>query len=112
MIDIWHNPRCSKSRETLKLLQDNGYDPSVRLYLDNAPGVEEIRHALDLLGLSARDFIRRKEALFKELGLENASDDELIAAMAGNPKLIERPVVFANGKAAIGRPPEQVLTIL
>ena len=112
-VTIWHNPRCSKSRETLTLLTDRGLDPEVRLYLDNAPDAEEIRHALDLLGLPAIDLVRTKEPEFKAEGLtKDSPEDMLIAAMAGTPKLIERPVVFANGKAALGRPPENVLSIL
>ncbi|MBV7410507.1 arsenate reductase (glutaredoxin) [Maritimibacter sp. DP1N21-5] len=112
-VTIWHNPRCTKSRETLKLLTGRGIDPEVRLYLDNAPDAAELRHALDLLGIAAIDLVRTKEAEFKAEGLtKDSPDDLLIAAMAGTPKLIERPVVFANGKAALGRPPENVLAIL
>ena len=112
-ITIYHNPRCSKSRETLKLLQDKGIEPEVRLYLENAPSAEELRETLALLGIPAIDLVRTKEAEFKAEGLSKDSpDDLLIAAMAGTPKLIERPVVFANGKAALGRPPENVLDIL
>lgn len=112
MITIWHNPRCSKSRQTLALLEGRG-DVTVRNYLEDAPSADEIRTARDLLGLSAIAMMRPKEAAFQELGLSKDDDDEsLIAAMAKAPKLIERPIVFANGKAALGRPPEQVLTIL
>jgi arsenate reductase len=112
MITIWHNPRCSKSRETLALLTDKGITPEVRLYLDDVPTADELRSALAILGLSAGELVRRKEALFKDLDLANAHDDQLIDAMAANPKLIERPIVFANGRAALGRPPENVLAIL
>lgn len=112
-VEIWHNPRCSKSRETLKLLTDRGIDPAVRLYLDNSPDPKEIRAALAAAGLTAAELIRRKEPAFKEAGLgPDSSEDELIAAMAAWPKLIERPLVFANGKARLGRPPEAVLEIL
>ena len=112
-VTIWHNPRCSKSRETLQLLTDRGLDPEVRLYLDNPPDPEELRRALDLLGRPAIDLVRTKEPEFKTEGLtKDSPEDMLIAAMAGTPKLIERPVVFANGKAALGRPPENVLSIL
>lgn len=111
MITIWHNPRCSKSRQTLALLE--GRDVTIRLYLDDAPDAGEISAALALLNLRAIDLIRRKEPEFRDLGLGTSSDDAtLIAAMAATPKLIERPVVFANGKAAIGRPPDSVLDIL
>ena len=112
MITIWHNPRCSKSRETLALLADKGITPEVRLYLDDVPTADELRSTLATLGLTAGELVRRKEALFKDLDLANAHDDQLIDAMAANPKLIERPIVFANGRAALGRPPENVLAIL
>lgn len=112
MITIWHNPRCSKSRETLALLNEKGITPEVRLYLDDVPTADELRSALATLGLTAGELVRRKEALFKDLNLAEASDDQLIDAMVANPKLIERPIVFANGRAALGRPPENVLAIL
>ena len=112
MITIWHNPRCSKSRETLALLTDKGIMPEVRLYLDDVPTADELRSALATLGLTAGELVRRKEALFKDLDLSGARDDQLIEAMIANPKLIERPIVFANGRAALGRPPENVLAIL
>lgn len=110
---IWHNPRCSKSRATLKLLEDRGVTPEVRLYLEDAPSEDELRAALALLGIGAGDLARRGEAAFREEGLSRASSDEdILGAMVRVPKLIERPVVFAGGKAAIGRPPEAVLGIL
>ena len=112
MITIWHNPRCSKSRETLALLTDKGIAPEVRLYLDDVPTADELRSALATLGLTAGELVRRKEALFKDLDLADSNDDQLIDAMVANPKLIERPIVFANGRAALGRPPENVLAIL
>lgn len=110
---IWHNPRCTKSRETLKLLQDKGVTITERRYLEDAPSEAEIRAALSLLDIPAIQLMRTKEPEFKAHGLSKGSDeDTLVAAMAGTPKLIERPVVFANGKAALGRPPEAVLQIL
>ena len=113
MTEIWHNPRCSKSRETLKLLEAQGITPDVRLYLEDAPDEATLREVAVLLGKRPVEMMRVKEALFKELGLtKDDSDDTLFAAMANHPKLIERPIVFANGKAAIGRPPEAVLAIL
>jgi arsenate reductase len=112
MITLWHNPRCSKSRETLALLTDKGITPEVRLYLDDVPTADELRSALATLGMTAGELVRRKEALFKELDLTDASVDQLIDAMVANPKLIERPIVFASGRAALGRPPENVLSIL
>ena len=110
---IWHNPRCSKSRETLALLEEKGEQPIIRKYLEDAPSAEEIREILALLGIEPRALMRTKEALYKELGLADVSDNEaLIKAMVDNPKLIERPVVIKNGKARLGRPPESVLEIL
>lgn len=111
MITIWHNPRCSKSRQTLALL--DGREVEVRKYLEDAPSVDELRAAQTALGLSAIEMMRPKEALFKDLGLTNDTpEDTQLEAMAANPKLIERPIVFANGQARLGRPPEQVLDIL
>ncbi|MBT1445563.1 arsenate reductase (glutaredoxin) [Shewanella sp. JM162201] len=111
---ILHNPRCSKSRETLALLTDKGVDVNVVEYLKDTPDTAEIKRILSLLGISARELMRTKEEEYKALGLDNPSLDEdaLIAAMVATPKLIERPIVLANGKAAIGRPPVNVLEIL
>ena len=110
---IWHNPRCSKSRQTLALLEEHGEEITVRAYLDDAPSEAEIRTALTQLGCTAINLIRPGETLFKELNLSKLSDeDTLIAAMVKHPKLIERPIVFKSGRAAIGRPAEQVLDIL
>ncbi|RAL23994.1 arsenate reductase (glutaredoxin) [Lujinxingia litoralis] len=111
-LTIWHNPRCSKSRQTLQLLEEHGAELTVRRYLDDPPSVDELRHALTLLGIDAAGLVRRKEALFKELDLKDAADDALIEAMATHPKLIERPLVLSEGDAAIGRPPEDVLRLL
>lgn len=112
MTTIWHNPRCSKSRTTLELIKDAGVTPTIRLYQDNAPTEAEIRAALALLNIPASALIRTGEAIYKELGLKTADEDTLIKAMADHPKLIERPVVINNDKAALGRPPESVLDIL
>lgn len=111
---IYHNPRCSKSRATLALLQDRGIEPEITLYLESPPEAGELRMILEKLGLSAREFMRKGEAEYTELGLDNEalSEDELIQAMVTNPKLIQRPVVLAGDRAAIGRPPETVLDIL
>ena len=110
---IWHNPRCSKSRQTLALVEEQGVTPVVRRYLEDAPSEAEIRAALAALGLKPIEAMRTKEAEFKTLGLtKEASDETLIAAMAQVPKLIERPIVFKGGKARLGRPPEAVLEIL
>ncbi|WP_374763103.1 arsenate reductase (glutaredoxin) [Yunchengibacter salinarum] len=111
-VTIWHNPRCSKSRETLKLLEDKGVHPDVRLYLETPPDEAEIRDILGRLGLKPRQLMRTGEAAYKDQGLKDVSDDDaLIRAMAETPKLIERPVVINGPKAALGRPPERVLDI-
>jgi len=113
VITIWHNPRCSKSRQALALLEARGGSVTIRRYLDDAPSVDELRLTRDTLGLRAIDMMRPGEAVFKELSLSKTDDDEvLIAAMAKHPKLIERPIVFANGRAVIGRPPERMLEIV
>lgn len=113
MITIWHNPRCSKSRQTLALLQDRGLDITIRRYLEDAPTPAELEAALNLLGVPASALIRTSEPEYRAQGLGKTSDPAaLVAAMAARPKLIERPVVFANGAARIGRPPEAVLDIL
>lgn len=111
---IYHNPRCSKSRQTLALLQERGLEPEIVRYLETPPDAATLRALLNMLGLAPRALMRRKEAPYKDLNLadEGLSEAELIAAMVANPVLIERPIVTANGKAAIGRPPEQVLSIL
>ncbi|SIO32595.1 arsenate reductase (glutaredoxin) [Vannielia litorea] len=108
---IWHNPRCSKSRETLKLLEERGYTPQVRLYLENPPDPAELEHTCRLLGVAPITLIRRKEEPARAL-TDDMPADMLFAAMAADPIMIERPIVFHNGKAAIGRPPEDVLAIL
>jgi arsenate reductase len=111
---IYHNPRCSKSRATLSLLQERGIEPDITLYLENPPSEKELSSLLRQLGISARELLRKGEAEYRELGLADPklTEAELISAMASNPRLIERPIVVANGKAAIGRPPESVLDIL
>lgn len=114
-VSIYHNPRCSKSRETLSLLKANGVEPEVVLYLETPPGAATLKSLLSQLGFaSARELMRRKEDLYKELNLADdaLSEEQLIQAMIDNPKLIERPIVLANGQARIGRPPESVLEIL
>lgn len=109
---IWHNPRCRKSRETLALLQDAGHQPAVRLYLADTPREAEIIAVRNALGVTADAMMRKGEAVFKDLGLATASEDALIDAMVAHPILIERPILIHDGKAAIGRPPENVLKIL
>lgn len=111
-VTIWHNPRCSKSRQTLQLLNDRGIKPEVVDYQKSPPTAGEISRVLALLSCKASEVVRKGENIYKELDLASASEDELLAAMASNPILIERPIVEANGKAVLGRPPENVLTIL
>lgn len=114
MVTIYHNPRCSKSRETLALLEANGVEPDILLYLDNPPSKAALKSLVKKLGLkSAREMMRTKEDLYKELGLAaEIKEAALIDAMAEHPVLIERPIVVNGGKAAIGRPPENALDIL
>ena len=110
---IYHNPRCSKSRQTLELLEQNGVQPEVIKYLETPLSIEALKTLYAQLELSeVRAMMRTKEELYKQLSLADASDEQLFTAMAENPKLIERPIVVANGKAKHGRPPVQVLAIL
>ncbi|WP_415901285.1 arsenate reductase (glutaredoxin) [Neptuniibacter sp. QD29_5] len=113
-VTIYHNPRCSKSRQTLALLEENGVEPQVRNYLDEAPSADELKVVLSQLGISARDLLRKKEAEFKENGLDDMSlsEDQIIEIMTNVPKLIERPIVIKGDQARIGRPPESVLEII
>lgn len=113
-IRIFHNPRCSKSRATLALLQERGLEPEITLYLETPPDAGELRSILNKLGLTARELMRAGESEYLDQGLddETLSEDALIAAMVNSPRLIERPIVLANGRAAIGRPPESVLDIV
>jgi len=112
-IKIYHNPRCSKSRNTLALLEEQGVDAEVVKYLDTPPNKEELKELLKMLGMSPRELMRTKEEVYKELGLKDVTDEEaLIEAMVANPKLIERPIVVKDGKAAIGRPIENIVELL
>ncbi|QUN04454.1 arsenate reductase (glutaredoxin) [Shewanella yunxiaonensis] len=113
-VTLYHNPRCSKSRDALTLLQNTGCHIDIIEYLKTPPDANAIKTLLAQLQLSPRELMRTKEAEYKELGLDNPelTDDELIAALVATPKLIERPIAVANGKAIIGRPPIQVLSIL
>ncbi|QPM90356.1 arsenate reductase (glutaredoxin) [Pseudooceanicola algae] len=113
MITIWHNPRCSKSREALKLLQDAGADLTERRYLDNPPDGTDLRVILAMLGVPAIAMMRVREPLFRELGLSRDDSEEvLIDAMSKHPRLIERPIAFQGKRAVIGRPPETVLELI
>lgn len=113
-VTIWHNPRCSKSRQTLALLQENNVEPTVFEYLKTPPDCGAIATVLGQLGMQPRDLLRRGESEYKEQGLQDLSvgDDKVIEAMAEYPKLIERPIVIKGNQARIGRPPENVLEIL
>ena len=113
-VTIYHNPRCSKSRRTLDLLRGRVIEPEIVEYLKTPPSAARLDELLGLLGLEPRQLMRRKEAAYTELGLNDPalSRAALIAAMAEAPILIERPIVVAGGKAALGRPPEAVLDIL
>lgn len=112
-VTIWHNPRCSTSRTTLVLLEQHGLQPTIVEYLKTPPSADELKATLKKLHMRPRELMRKKEALYKELGLdaEGLSDDQLINAMVENPILIERPVVFFRARAALGRPPENVLDL-
>ena len=113
-ISIWHNPRCSKSRETLALLEDKGFEPEVFLYLNEQPNAQQISDILSKLGITARELLRNSEDAYKQQNLKDKTltDAQLIEAMVAEPKLIQRPIVVNGNQAKLGRPPEQVLEIL
>ena len=113
-VSIYHNPRCSKSRQTLALIEENNIEPTVIEYLKTPPSKNELKKILKLLNISARDLLRTKEAEYREQGLDNPqlNEDQIIDLMIKHPKLIERPIVVTDNAAAIGRPPEKVLEIL
>ncbi len=113
-IKIYHNPRCSKSRQTLQLLQDNNITPEIILYLESPPTKAELKDLLKKLGISPRDLLRTSEQAYKETGLSDASltEQQLLQAMITEPKLIQRPIVVAGNKAVLGRPPENALELI
>ncbi len=113
-VTIYHNPRCSKSRQTLELLRERGIEPGVIEYLKTPPDEQTIKKLLKLLHMAPRDLMRKGEKEYKDGGLDRAalSDDTLIRAMVAHPILMERPIVVVDGKAALGRPPEKVLELL
>ncbi|WP_285645724.1 arsenate reductase (glutaredoxin) [Pseudomonas sp. NBRC 100443] len=113
-LTLFHNPRCSKSRGALELLEARGLAPTIVRYLETPPSAAELQALLGKLGISARQLLRTGEEEYKTLGLDDPqlSDAQLIEAMAAHPKLIERPILVAGDKAVIGRPPEKVLEIL
>lgn len=113
-VTIYHNPRCSKSRAALELLKAQGIEPQIVEYLKTPPSTAELDAILQKLGMEPRELMRKNEPEYKETGMDNPTLDRqaLISGMIATPKLIERPIVLANDKAALGRPPENVLTIL
>ncbi len=113
-IVIYHNPRCSKSRAALKLLHERGVEPQIVEYLKTPPSASRLKELLAMLDMAPRDLMRKKEEPYKKLGLGDAGldDNTLVSAMVDNPILIERPIVVSDGKARLGRPPEQVLELL
>ena len=113
-IKIYHNPRCSKSRQTLQLLRDNGVEPEIVEYLKTPPDRETLEKILHMLDMEPRELMRKKEKEYKDAGLDDPdlSRDQLIDSMLANPKLIERPIVVKGRRARLGRPPEQVLEII
>ena len=112
-VTIWHNPRCSKSRSAVTLLEEKGVDADIVKYLDSPPSKAELIEMLKMLGIGARELMRTKESIYKELNLKEETDeDKLIEAMVANPKLIERPIVIKDGKAAIGRPIENIVALI
>jgi len=112
-VSIWHNPRCSKSRNAVALLEEQGVEAEVVKYLDTPPSKEALVEMLKMLGITARELMRTKEEVYKELNLKDETDeDKLIEAMVANPKLIERPIVIKGGKAAIGRPIENIIELI
>jgi len=112
-ITIWHNPRCSKSREALSILEENGCKSEIIKYLDTKPNETEIKNILKMLGVNARELMRTKEAIYKELNLKDETDEnKLIQAMAEHQKLIERPIIIKGDKAIIGRPSSKIAEFL
>jgi arsenate reductase (glutaredoxin) len=118
-VTIYHNPRCSKSRQTLEILEENGVEPSIVEYLETPPDAETLKTILNMLNISAKQLLRTQEDEFKQAGFDKEglkndrySEDQIIKAMIAFPKLIERPIVVSNGKAIIGRPPSLVLDII
>ncbi|MCI0508292.1 MAG: arsenate reductase (glutaredoxin) [Gammaproteobacteria bacterium] len=113
-VTIYHNPRCTKSRQTLQLLKDNNIEPVIVEYLKAPPSKAELKRILKMLNIKPRDLLREKEAEYKELGLDDKSltNEQIIDAILAHPKLMERPIVVTGDKAVLGRPPENVLEII
>lgn len=113
-VTLYHNPRCSKSRQALEMLRGRGIEPQIVEYLKTPPSIEELDRILRMLNLEPRELMRRKESVYKDLALDDGSLDRhsLLQAMVEHPILIERPIAIANGRAALGRPPEDVLEVI
>jgi arsenate reductase len=113
-VTIYHNPRCSKSRQALSLLRERGIEPEILLYMSDPPSAEELRRLIDTLGIEPRKLLRSKEKEYRSLGLDRPDTDpqRLIEAMAAHPRLIQRPIAIKAERAVIGRPPERVLDVL
>ena len=107
-VEIWHNSRCSKSRNAFNYLKDKNIEFEVKEYLKNPPTLQELKDVLAKLGMKPSELIRSKEAIYKELNLKEVSEDELLEAMVNNPKLIERPIIINEDKAAVARPLENI----
>ena len=112
LVKIWHNPRCSKSRKALQLLQERGFHPEVYEYLKTPPSREDVRGVLSLLNMGPGDLLRRKEQAYKDLGLATANADAILDAMESHPVLIERPIIIRGERAVIARPTERIEDIL
>jgi len=113
LITLWHNPRCSKSRDTAQLLEEMNIETRIVRYLDGTLTKEEIENVLEMLSMKPKELMRVKEDIYKELDLRNEDNhDKLVEAMVENPKLIERPIVIKDGKAVIGRPIDNVIKLL
>ena len=113
-VTLYHNPRCSKSRQALELLRDNDVEPDIVEYLETPPSISELDAILEMLAMEPRELMRRKESVYRDLALDDESLDRhsLLQAMVEHPILIERPIAVADGRAALGRPPEKVLDVV
>lgn len=111
-VTIYHNPRCSKSRETLQLIRESGFQPRIIEYMESPPSVETLTELLKKLGMQASELVRRNESVFREMNLAAADEQALIEAMSREPRLIQRPIVVRGRQARLGRPPEDVLELL
>lgn len=111
-VTIYHNPRCSKSRKTLRLIEESGFKPQVVDYMKEPPTPEQLEDLLSRLGINASELVRRGEEVYRALNLDNASEEEVLLAMSREPVLIQRPIVVRGRRARLGRPPEDVLELL